>query len=423
MRNIASTPSGVTENLYDVLNATLEEGAFSAHFQPIVSIKQMACVGVEALARFRFPGTGRNVSPADLFEFAHRHNKVLELDRACRRKAFETFAQQRGTADQLLLFFNFEAAVLDRGVQGSGVISQAVCEYGLKPETIVIEINESAVEDLGSLLRFANAYRKQGFLIAMDDVGKAHSSLQRVAILKPDVLKLDRSIFQGIAQDGYKQEIFRALVRMGQKIGALILSEAIETEEEAVSSALLGSDLMQGYLFGQPRELELLDVQAVRQHVAGLSEKYATKSASMSKQRQSTVRHFVTMFHQLCQVVGQTHLDQFGHDFSLMPDIPPQIESLYGLTLGGMQNTPTVILGADSGRVRNKLYEPAQLGANHKLKEYYLSLMTLKKDFFITDPYISLATGSLCRTFSGLCTTKDGKPMILCMDVIHEPGM
>ena len=78
---------------------------------------------------------------------------------------------------------------------------------GLKPENIAIEIIESDVEDLKELQRFVQLYRSYGFLIALDDVGAGHSNLNRIPLIKPDILKIDRFLVQNIQDDFYKQEV------------------------------------------------------------------------------------------------------------------------------------------------------------------------------------------------------------------------
>ncbi len=132
----------------------LTQETVDIHFQPVVSLKKKCVIGVEALARPREVGTGKPVTPLELFAWADRSGRTLDLDRLCRRKALHAFSPMADTPQAPLLFLNFESSVLDQGVLGSGMISKAVQDAGLEPSDVVIEINESKVLDLEALQTF-----------------------------------------------------------------------------------------------------------------------------------------------------------------------------------------------------------------------------------------------------------------------------
>ncbi len=69
---------------------------------------------------------------------------------------------------------------------------------GVSPNNVIIEIIESRCEDEDALLEFVRFYRKKNFLIALDDVGAGFSNLDRIPLIKPDVIKLDRSLISGV---------------------------------------------------------------------------------------------------------------------------------------------------------------------------------------------------------------------------------
>ena len=71
--------------------------------------------------------------------------------------------------------------------------------------------------------------------------------------MRPDVIKIDRSLITGVDGDFYKQETFKSLVSLRRRIGALVVAEGIETEAEAVTALELGADLLQGFFLGRPQ--------------------------------------------------------------------------------------------------------------------------------------------------------------------------
>src|SRR5580658_1622297 len=216
----------------DSLCAILENETIDFHFQPVVSLKNTGILGHEALARPADAASGASISPIDLFGQAFREGRSVELDRLCRRKALRAFRtlsapslKQRSCP---LLFLNFESSVLDMGVLGSGMLARAVDEAGLRPQEVVIEINESRVSNLEALKSFVDTHRTRGFLIALDDLGTGFSNLSRISLLRPDILKLDRLLVMQIEDDFHKQEVFRSVVNLGRRVGALILAEGVE---------------------------------------------------------------------------------------------------------------------------------------------------------------------------------------------------
>ena len=215
------------------------------HFQPINSISRQVIAGVEALCR----GGANDIQPNHLFAAAEAFGMTLQLDRLCRRKALEAYAglPQR---NELALFLNFDASVVDQGVEGSGNLLDCVQTLGLDPGHIVIEIIESKVKDLQSLQSFADTYRSHGFLIALDDVGSGYSNVNRIAQIKPDIIKVDQYIIRDIDRLYYKQEILKSLVGLSQKLGTIVVAEGIERKEEAVVSLNMGA-VAAGLLFGQ----------------------------------------------------------------------------------------------------------------------------------------------------------------------------
>jgi len=92
------------------------------------------------------------------------------------------------------------------------------------------------------------------------------------------------------------------------------------------------------------------------------------------------------------------------------------LECLYVLDGRGLQQTPTIVWRHQQDRQRSRLFVPAVAGADHSLKDYYLALTLGSADPHVSDPYVSLATGNLCRTLTTRFTDAAGDQHILCMD-------
>ena len=176
------------------LNEIIENRSIIIHFQPQVSLKRKAVVGLEALSRGFDPQSGEIIPPTLLFAQARDRASRLALDRACRTNAVEAFASLHRREKSLMLSMNIDASCINEETRGSNHILNLVKRCGVSPGNVIIEIIESRCDDTEALMDFVRFYRKRGFLIALDDVGVGFSNLDRIPMLKPDVIKLDRCL-------------------------------------------------------------------------------------------------------------------------------------------------------------------------------------------------------------------------------------
>ena len=127
---------------------------------------------------------------------------------------------------------------------------------------IVFEISESEGVSNPKLMSKVRDYISTlGCSIAADDFGNGYASIERVIKLKPEIIKLDRSLVDGIHKDAAKKMFVEGIVRAAKEVSALILAEGVEEWEEAEVVQSLGIDLIQGFLCHRPQSLEEITSQ------------------------------------------------------------------------------------------------------------------------------------------------------------------
>ncbi len=390
-----------------------------AHFQPIVSLKRRCIVGLEGLSRGLHPSSRSLISPMDLFHEASVQGLETELDRLCRRKALDDFRLIHSLSPELVLSLNLNTSVFDQGISGSGHLRSQVYQAGLKPQNIAIEIIESEVADLKELQRFVQLYRSYGFLIALDDVGAGHSNLNRIPLIKPDILKIDRFLVQDIHQDFYKQEVLKSLVRMARHLGTLIIAEGVETEEEALCLLDIDVDMVQGFYFARPQRHDRLELEPVLSRVEGLGGAFKRHLLKRLGARKLNMNRYYAVLFEIQMELSQMHPIHFDSILRRMVAAFPHLESLYILDESGSQATESVF--NDDGRPQRNpvVFRPAPKGSDHTMKDYYYFLMEagLSKTSYLTEPYLSMASGNSCVTLSSLFTNINGKKYVLCLDI------
>jgi EAL domain-containing protein (putative c-di-GMP-specific phosphodiesterase class I) len=216
-------------------------------FQPIVSLGTGERLGWEALSRG--PRSSEIELPLLLFGRAARYGLTEELERACRHQAFEDWKLLAQTGR---LFVNtVPATVRDPSFMGRGVLDYL--GTGLAPSAVTLEITERHVIENLSLYREAmHSFTDLGFSFAIDDVGAGHSGLETVAVLKPAYLKIDIGLVRDVHLKRVSQQVLRAIMDMGDGLGATVIAEGIQTKDEYEALSELGVRWGQGYYLARP---------------------------------------------------------------------------------------------------------------------------------------------------------------------------
>jgi PAS domain S-box-containing protein len=222
------------------VTSVLGEGDLTVALQPIVDFASGCVVGVEALTRFR---DGR--APDIWFHEAVECGLALELDRMAFTSALATF---RHIPPRCSLSINATPELLsDKGFQ------RRLLAPDIPTGRLILEITEhervASYEDLAEALR---PIRERGVRLAVDDTGAGYASLNHVLQLRPDIIKLDRSLVSHVTSDPARRALVTALVLLGLELGAAVTAEGVETPLELETLATLGVDHAQGYLLGRP---------------------------------------------------------------------------------------------------------------------------------------------------------------------------
>jgi EAL domain-containing protein (putative c-di-GMP-specific phosphodiesterase class I) len=216
-------------------------------FQPIVELGAGRLMAWEGLSRG--PRGSELELPMVLFGRAARYGVTEELERACRRQAFVDW-QVLGKSDRL--FINtVPATVRDTSFTGRGVLDYLGPE--LSPHNVTLEITErQVIENLNLYREAMHAFTDLGFSFAIDDVGAGYSGLETVAALKPAYLKIDIALVRDVHQKKISRQVVKAILDMGQGLGATVIAEGIQAREEVDALREIGVPWGQGYFFARP---------------------------------------------------------------------------------------------------------------------------------------------------------------------------
>lgn len=216
---------------------------------PVFDLEGMEVIGYEALSRG--PKDSEFERPDKLFSVAYDHDLVMRLERVCRKRALEMAKEM--PADRLL-FLNVEPEAVGDPHLREAVIT-SVDDGGIDPSSIVLELTErTAIADFSAFRSTLEYVRALGFGVAVDDAGAGYGSLQCLAEVHPEWLKVDLSLVRGCDTDDVRASLIESLMNYSNKVGAKLIAEGIETEAELVTLRGLGVKYGQGFLLALPTE-------------------------------------------------------------------------------------------------------------------------------------------------------------------------
>lgn len=241
-RDVASPP------LHKEFQCILERGKVATLYQPIVDFESGQVMGWEAFSRG--PENTFFSSPQMLFQLAKESGATFKLEKLCREKALTGL----GTVgpNQRLFLNNHSDEIADPNFT-PGLLLEEIEAYGLKPHNIVLEFAErQGFKDMNLFFRDIERFRAKGFAIAIDDVGSGDSSLRNITLIRPDFIKFDISLVEGIDTNPYHRSMVETLLFMAQRIGARTIAVGIETETALSSLVSMGVNAGQGNCLGAP---------------------------------------------------------------------------------------------------------------------------------------------------------------------------
>jgi diguanylate cyclase (GGDEF)-like protein len=233
--------AGASTQHADDFRGLLEPGAIRALFQPIVRLSDLGVIGYEGLARFPTPPGLVALPPDVTLAAAGRSGLRHELEVAC----WASIARAGVPPGGRLLWVNLSPEALGH----PGLLEVA----GRLPSRLVIELTEQDAVLNNELLRERlRPWIARGALVAVDDAGAGFTSLEYVASIRPDFLKLCRGMVTDIDGDPSRQAVLRATVAFAREVGARVVAEGVERSEELAVLRDADVDYGQGWLFGRP---------------------------------------------------------------------------------------------------------------------------------------------------------------------------
>jgi EAL domain-containing protein (putative c-di-GMP-specific phosphodiesterase class I) len=230
-------------------------------YQPILRLsagRPPVIVGFEALVRWQHPRRGL-VPPAEFIPMAEETGIIgavgkWVLAEACGQMRALQQRFPRGVPLSLSVNLSGRQILQPDLVEQ---IAAVLLDTGLDPRTLRLELTESVlVENEAAALRCLLGLRALGLKLAIDDFGTGYSSLSYLHRMPIDVLKIDASFVRTMGVDEKNRRIVETVLLLGKNLGVEVIAEGVETAAQALALQRLGCELVQGYLYSEPVDIE-----------------------------------------------------------------------------------------------------------------------------------------------------------------------
>ncbi|MEG3640859.1 putative bifunctional diguanylate cyclase/phosphodiesterase [Magnetococcus sp. PR-3] len=233
------------------LHQVLERKELALHYQPKVDAFTGEIIGMEALLRWNSPELG-TISPVRFIPLAEETELIVPMGAWALRTACKETKKWLDMGYKLTIAVNLSPRqFLDKGLKET--VRQALEESQLPPERLELEITEScAVGDVAYTINLLKDLKSLGVTCALDDFGTGYSSLNYLKLLPLDTLKLDRSFVMAIPEDMDDAAIVRTVIQMAHDLGLKVVTEGVETRQQAAFLKYNQCEILQGFLVSRP---------------------------------------------------------------------------------------------------------------------------------------------------------------------------
>ena len=246
-----SEESNEALEIEESLRVALEKNYLRLVYQPLYATDG-ELTGFEALLRFHHPKLG-NISPARFIPVAEETRLIVPIGNWVLREACQQLKRwHEAGLPRVRMAVNISVLQFARD-DFADTVARTFSECGLEPEHLILELTESVImEDYASVVSQMNLLRQCGVHIALDDFGTGYSSLSYIHRIPVDMLKIDRSFVERLADDDGTRPIVEAVISMAKHLGLHVVAEGVETVEQQNILEQAGCQGFQGYLFARP---------------------------------------------------------------------------------------------------------------------------------------------------------------------------
>jgi EAL domain-containing protein (putative c-di-GMP-specific phosphodiesterase class I) len=380
----------------DALEILMNKDKVVPYFQPIFSATEQSVSGYEVLGRIHIDD--EVISLGDFFNNESIPDEyVIEVDEHIQDMAFEYYCQAK---QNVYLFINCNSTILMNNQDYIERLLNRIKSYesrGLLLENIILEIREhdyyGDLSQLGHLLMYIKSF---GIRVAIDDVGKGGSNLDRIAQLEPDILKVDLNFIKGASISQTHRDVLYSLSTFARKTGATLLFEGIGDLTKLNVAWRNGGRYYQGFYLAKPSS-QFIPENSCKQKLKSEFQQFITHERNQLSNQYNFTEQLHVRLEQLIKKDRTTSLDELIK--GLAANLTDVCFRLYICDQFGFQRSSNYVKDKNNHWQKQEEY----LGKNWSWRPYFLETivrMQYEKRGVLSDLYSDIETNEFIRTFS-----------------------
>lgn len=234
------------------IRTALDQDLFEVWYQMVYSIPEKRFVSMEALSRLHHPELGW-ISPELFIRLATKNDQIFEL---MPRQLHKICCFLKENEETLSGIHNVKINLSPEELTRKGYCEKLISiirSYGLSPKKFEFEVTETdATEYSKELEECIKILQKEGISLCLDDFGSGYANLGSILQLPFSIIKMDRSLLSDIETNRKTAAFYQSMVETLHHIGYRIISECVETRQEAELLESWKVDMIQGYYYAKP---------------------------------------------------------------------------------------------------------------------------------------------------------------------------
>ncbi|CAM2926705.1 GGDEF domain-containing phosphodiesterase [Legionella worsleiensis] len=233
----------------NAIHHALENNELELYYQPKVSLKTGAIVGVEGLIRWHDPRNSMR-TPEYFISVCEQSDLIFKVNEWVMATAIRDIARSE---QPIRTSINLSARQFSTSYNLLEQLNQLSAQYGVDYQYLEMEVTETLLmTNRLYASKVISELRKLGVTISLDDFGTGYSSFAYLMNFAPDVIKMDKSFIDGIPEDSKSNKIVNAMISVAHSLGLKVVAEGVENAAQVGFLKSADCDEIQGYYFSKP---------------------------------------------------------------------------------------------------------------------------------------------------------------------------
>lgn len=377
-----------------IIKRVIETESVEINMQIVISPNSDYATAVEAFSR-GVNASGNTIPPLKLIYEASKHKLLYDLEALMLKKTFEAFKPIYLDNPNTLIFINIDAEFMEICLE-SDLIDRMVSKYGIPVSNIFFDIISFDFGRLKIIKEFVDLYRKKGYYICIDDIGKDYQNIDKILYLGPDAVKLNIRPVRELENQVYVEGMLKVLKGVAETLGIIIVAKGIEDESDITYALHSGAQFMQGYFISKPTDLKPDMFKTLKQQYRSLMAEHVVQEESRLELTRNMTSKAFSKIKEVKAVIAEQINREGKIDEKSIFNAFGMIENLWILDEKGIQFGETHV-NSEQYKTKNiSMFQVFQHGSDFSTKEMFTQLENGILDVWVTSPHQSVLTQNIC---------------------------